>query len=48
METEKEIIEKLDERLENLKRIYRENGKTDYDAGRVAGFKEALELIQGE
>ena len=41
-----EIIGKLNERLEDLKEIYRENEKTDYDSGRVAGFKEAIELVQ--
>jgi hypothetical protein len=40
-----EIIEKLETRLQELKTIYRENGKTDFDAGKVAGLVEALELI---
>ena len=48
MEIEKEIIRKLDERLTELKQIYKESGKTDYDAGRVQGMIEALEIIQGE
>ena len=35
----------LIELLERVTEVYRENGKTDFDAGRVQGIKEAIEAL---
>jgi len=37
--------EALVERYDRLIQIHRENGQTDYDAGRVKGFAEAMEIV---
>jgi len=41
----RELEQEIHNRKERLKEIYQENGKTDYDAGRVKGFKEAAEMV---
>lgn len=39
------LILKLNTLLEQTKRLYYENGKKDFDAGRVDGVKWALEIV---
>ena len=40
-----ELIEKLEELYQDNRRIYEENGRQDFDAGRIDGIKQALEIV---
>jgi hypothetical protein len=40
-----EELEIITEMYKHAVDVYRENGKTDYDAGRVEGIKEILEAF---
>ena len=40
-----ELIGKLEELYQDNRRIYEENGRTGYDAGRLDGIKQAIEIV---
>jgi len=42
------LLSTLYDALEQAIEVYRANGKTNYDAGRVEGIKEAIEIIKKE
>ena len=43
-----EAIKALEELYVDVKRIYVENGKSDFDAGRLQGIGESIEALQRE
>ena len=42
------LLEKLQEAYDAAKENYVNNGRTDYDAGRLDGLRQALEIIADE
>ena len=42
----KEIMEKLSELLNDARRVYEVNGRTDFDAGAYKGIQRAIEAVK--